>query len=122
ERQEREEREEREEGDNHHEGVRRQLERPEVSGLVYPAEEVFGGGAHAALSVSQLTRHISGLLRADEILADVWVRGEVGNVSRPSSGHLYFALKDEGSCIGCAMWRSRAALLPFRLDDGAQIL
>jgi exodeoxyribonuclease VII large subunit len=93
-----------------------------VSGLALPADDVFGGGAHAALSVSQLTRHIAGLLRTDEILADVWVRGEVGNVSRPSSGHLYFALKDETSCISCAMWRGPASLLSFRLEDGAQVL
>ena len=93
-----------------------------MSGLTFSAEEVFGGGAHAALSGSQLTRHIAGLLRADEILADIWVRGEIGNVSRPSSGHLYFALKDETSCISCAMWRGPAGLLPFRLEDGARII
>ena len=41
-------------------------------------------------SVADLTRRVRMLLEADEVLQDVWVTGEVSNVSRPSSGHLYF--------------------------------
>lgn len=60
----------------------------------------------AVLSVSQLTRHVRELMERDEILQDVWVQGEVSNLSRPSSGHLYFTLKDSNSALKCVMWRS----------------
>lgn len=58
------------------------------------------------LSVSQLTRHVRELIEQDETLQDVWVQGEVSNLSRPSSGHLYFTLKDSNSALKCVMWRS----------------
>jgi exodeoxyribonuclease VII large subunit len=60
----------------------------------------------AVWSVSQLTRHVRELMEQDEILQDVWVQGEVSNLSRPSSGHLYFTLKDSSSALKCVMWRS----------------
>jgi len=93
----------------------------------YLAEEnygwsVSGGGSDAALSITVLTRHVSALLRCDEILQDVWVRGEVSNFSRAGSGHLYFSLKDEGACIGCVMWRSAAARLAFQPQSGMQLI
>jgi len=93
----------------------------------YLAEEnygwsVTGGGSDAALTITGLTRHISGLLRCDDILQDVWVRGEVSNFSRAGSGHLYFSLKDENACIGCVMWRSAAARLAFQPQSGMQLI
>ncbi len=51
----------------------------------------------------------------------LWVAGEVSNLRRPASGHLYFSLKDEGAQIACAMFRSRAQLMPFRLQDGMRV-
>jgi exodeoxyribonuclease VII large subunit len=81
-----------------------------------------GGAAVAALSVSQLAWHLGGVLAADAILADVWVRGEISNLTRPASGHLYFGLKDSGACVNCVMWRTRVASLPFRPEVGAQVL
>jgi exodeoxyribonuclease VII large subunit len=81
-----------------------------------------GSAAAAAISVSQLTRYVANLLAGDLLLADVWVRGELSSLSRPGSGHLYFSLKDEESCLNCVMWRSRAALLGFRLEEGSQVL
>ncbi|MCU0488344.1 MAG: exodeoxyribonuclease VII large subunit [Anaerolineales bacterium] len=57
-------------------------------------------------SVSQLTRHVRELMERDKTLQDVWVQGEVSNLSRPSSGHLYFTLKDSSSALKCVMWRS----------------
>ena len=47
-----------------------------------------------SLSVSDLTRYMRELLESDEILRDVWVTGEISNLSRPSSGHVYLTLKD----------------------------
>lgn len=75
-----------------------------------------------ALTITNLTRHVSSLLRSDDILQDVWVRGEVSNFSRAGSGHLYFSLKDEGACIGCVMWRSAATRLAFQPQSGMQLI
>lgn len=83
---------------------------------------VLGGGSGAALTITDLTRHVSALLRSDDILQDVWVRGEVSNFSRAGSGHLYFSLKDEGACVGCVMWRSAAARLGFQPQPGMQLI
>jgi exodeoxyribonuclease VII large subunit len=46
------------------------------------------------------------------------VAGEISNFSRPSSGHLYFTLKDAKASLRCVMWRNAAARLPFALQDG----
>lgn len=52
----------------------------------------------------------------------VWVEGEISNLSRPASGHLYFSLKDERAQIRCALFRNRAQLLRFRPGDGQRVL
>jgi exodeoxyribonuclease VII large subunit len=59
-------------------------------------------------SVTNLTRHIRQLLENDSDLQDVWVQGEISNFSRPSSGHLYFTLKDATAALRCVMWRNDA--------------
>lgn len=67
-------------------------------------EELFG--QPEAYTVSDLTHYIREMFDVDYRLQDVWVQGEVGNLSRPSSGHLYFSLKDAGAQIRCVMWRT----------------
>ncbi len=47
--------------------------------------------------------------------------GEISNLSRPSSGHLYFSLKDENAQVRCALFRSQAQKLPFTPENGLQI-
>lgn len=59
-------------------------------------------------SVSQLTRYIRDLFENDAQLQDLWVEGEISNLSRPSSGHLYFTLRDSTSALRCVMWRNFA--------------
>lgn len=51
----------------------------------------------------------------------LWVNGEISNLRRPASGHVYFALKDDNAQVDCVMFRGRAQLLPFRLQDGMRI-
>jgi exodeoxyribonuclease VII large subunit len=54
--------------------------------------------------------------------AQVWVEGEISNLSRPASGHLYFTLKDERAQVRCALFRQNAMRLRFAPRDGAQVL
>lgn len=51
-------------------------------------------------------------------IGTLWIEGETASVSRPSSGHVYFALKDQRSQMRAVMWRSNAKRLKFRLQDG----
>ncbi len=73
------------------------------------------------LSVSQLTAYLRGLLENDETLQDVWVEGEISNFSRPSSGHLYFTLKDHEAAVRCVMWRNAAMRLGFSPREGLAV-
>jgi exodeoxyribonuclease VII large subunit len=59
-------------------------------------------------AVGEVGGYIQQLLGDDEILADVWVTGEITNLTRASSGHLYFTLKDDDGQIRSVMWRSYA--------------
>lgn len=72
-------------------------------------------------SVTELTRYLRQLIEADNSLQDVWVRGEVSNFSRPSSGHLYFTLKDAGSSLRCVVWKTDAARLRVTVQDGMAV-
>ena len=74
-----------------------------------------------AWSVSEVNAYLKGLLESDHNLQDLWVEGEISNLSRPASGHLYFTLKDSSAAIRCVMWRSRAAGVDFVLQDGAAV-
>ncbi|AVZ79141.1 exodeoxyribonuclease VII large subunit [Zoogloeaceae bacteirum Par-f-2] len=51
----------------------------------------------------------------------MWVSGELSNLTRAPSGHLYFTLKDEHAQVRCTMWRNRAQLLPFRPQNGMRV-
>ena len=72
------------------------------------------------LSVAALTAQIKGLLEAK--FPGVWVSGEISDLSRPRSGHVYFTLKDESAQIRAVMWRSTAERLTFDLSDGMEII
>jgi len=72
-------------------------------------------------TVSKLTFHIRKLLEEDETLQDVWVQGEISNLSRPASGHVYFTLKDANASLKCVMWKTSAAKLSLTLRDGVEV-
>ncbi len=72
------------------------------------------------LSVSGLNREAKQLIEGT--LGVVWVEGEVSNLSRPSSGHLYWSLKDAHAQVRCAMFRMSNRGLGFELANGQQIL
>ena len=73
------------------------------------------------LTVSQITFHIRKQLENDPILQDVWVEGEISNLSRPASGHIYFTLKDKNASLKCVMWKTDAARLRLPLRDGMAV-
>lgn len=69
-------------------------------------------------TVSTLTKYVRDLLESDEQLQDVWVKGELSNLSRPASGHIYFTLKDAGASLRSVMWRTEAGQLRIPLQEG----
>ena len=72
-------------------------------------------------SVSELTLYLRDLIESDPNLQDVWVKGEVSNLSNPRSGHLYFSIKDSSSSLRCVMWRNMVMQLSFLPRDGQAI-
>ena len=54
--------------------------------------------------------------------AQVWVEGEVSNISSPSSGHLYFTLKDNAAQIRCAFFKGRRAMFEYSPTEGIQVV
>jgi exodeoxyribonuclease VII large subunit len=67
-------------------------------------------------SVAEVTGYLRELLEADSVLADLWVSGEVSNLSESAAGHLYFTLKDEASQLRCVLFHR--ARLDLTLENG----
>jgi exodeoxyribonuclease VII large subunit len=82
------------------------------SGRLMPDRDIY--------SVSRLNREVRRLL--EQGFSRIWLEGELSNVARPSSGHLYFSLKDAGAQVRAAMFRNRNRALPFSPEDGMQVL
>lgn len=72
------------------------------------------------MSVSSLNTKIKSLLEAT--FMHILVEGEVASVTYHTSGHVYFSIKDSDSSIKCVMWRSNAARMKFRLEQGMHIV
>ena len=77
-----------------------------------PAREVY--------TVSRLNLETRELL--EDAFATVWIEGEVSNLARPRSGHIYFTLKDEHCQVRCAMFRMYNRGLAFAPEDGMHVL
>lgn len=71
------------------------------------------------ITVTELNRQARLLL--EQRFPLFWVSGEVSNLTRAASGHLYFSLKDAQAQVRCVMFRSRAQLLPWQLENGQQV-
>jgi exodeoxyribonuclease VII large subunit len=76
--------------------------------------------ADAALTVSALNRQVRILL--EQNIARLWVEGEISNLARPASGHIYFSLKDESAQIRCAWFHQRQRGSRARLQNGDKML
>ncbi len=71
-------------------------------------------------TISRLNREARALLEGSFPL--IWVEGEISNLSRPASGHLYFSLKDPQAQVRCALFRGNQRGLGFTPRDGMQVL
>jgi len=70
-------------------------------------------------TVSELNRTVRDVLEG--AFGAIWIEGELSNVARPTSGHLYFSLKDADAQVRCAMFRNRNRLLDFAPEAGMQV-
>jgi exodeoxyribonuclease VII large subunit len=75
------------------------------------------------MSVGMLNEYVKGMLDANDVLCDVWVRGEISNFTNHyKTGHYYFSLKDEKGAIGAVMFRTYAQRLPFVPQNGMKVI
>ena len=72
------------------------------------------------LSVSQLVNDVKFQLETN--FRDFWVKGEISNLGRPPSGHIYFTLKDSSAQIQAVCFRMQARYLKFQPEDGMELL
>lgn len=73
-------------------------------------------------TVSQINNYVKKILDNNKILNNVWVKGEISNFKRHSSGHIYLTLKDEGGVLKSVMFRSAAQGLTFSPSDGMRVM
>jgi len=77
-------------------------------------------GVNQAVSVTELTRAIKTVLEED--FENVLVEGEISQIKRHTSGHLYFSLKDENALISCCMWKPQVGRLPEIPREGDSVV
>jgi exodeoxyribonuclease VII large subunit len=77
-------------------------------------------GNQPEYTVSELSGAVKRVIEGEFGL--VRVRGEVGRVSRPSSGHLYFDLKDDRSVIAAVSWKGQVARMQVRPEEGMEVV
>ena len=73
-----------------------------------------------AISVSELNRKAKTLIESE--IATIWVEGEISNLARPASGHIYFSLKDNTAQLRCAWFRGRQHSKSVTFKNGDQVL
>lgn len=76
----------------------------------------------SAISVTQLNQYLKNILEADYNLRNILVCGEISNLTIHGSGHIYLKLKDEGGIVSAVMFRSSAAKLKFRPENGMKVI
>src|SRR5262249_32934880 len=72
------------------------------------------------ISVGEFTRSVKGML--EDSSPAVWIAGEISNLARPSSGHVYLKLKDSEAVLGAVIWRAVAYRLRFDPRDGLEVI
>ena len=72
------------------------------------------------LSVSELSDSIKNLI--EDNFGYIRVKGEIGRVSKPASGHIYFDLKDKDSVISGIIWKGNASVLEIKPEEGLEVI
>ena len=83
-------------------------------------DSLFRPESEHVMNVTDLTRQIKAQL--EESFTRLWVRGEVSNLRRQSSGHIYFSLKDSESQLPCVLFARDAVRQSFDLSDGMEVI
>lgn len=71
-------------------------------------------------TISRLNREVRTVL--EDVFPSIWVQGEISNLAKPASGHLYFSLKDTAAQVRCAMFKNRQSGLRFEPENGMQVM
>jgi exodeoxyribonuclease VII large subunit len=74
------------------------------------------------LTVSEVSTYLKETIESDDLLQDLWVRGEVSNLVLSQAGHMYFTLKDAQSQLRCVIFRGQLSTMPFRPQNGISIV
>ncbi len=74
------------------------------------------------LTISEFTSRLKNVFDSSKLFQNMYLKGEISNFKRHSTGHLYFSIKDEGSVINAMMWARDAANLTFDPVDGTKVL
>ena len=74
------------------------------------------------MTVSQVNHYVKSLMDNDEVLNNVYIKGEISNFKRHYTGHLYFTLKDKDSLIKCVMFKGYTSYLNFEPEDGMNVV
>ncbi len=77
---------------------------------------------HNILSVCDINKYIKNIMSCDDLLSNLWIKGEISNYKNHSSGHMYFTLKDETSLIKCVMFRTHNLNIDFSIENGIKVL
>lgn len=91
-----------------------------MSAIPLPSPPTDSPSAEEVLSISELTAHLKDLV--ERAFPAVWVAGEISNLTRAHSGHVYLTLKDEHAQVRAILWRGSASRLPFDLVDGLEVV
>ena len=75
-----------------------------------------------AVSVSQVNRFVSLIIKKEEKLSDIYVKGEISNFIYHKSGHMYFTLKDENSALKAVMFKDNVSTLKFIPENGLSVI
>lgn len=87
-----------------------------------PAASPSGSTGPRILAVTEATKVVAALVRADEQLRDLWVEGEVGRVTVSTAGHAYFAIKDDKSQLQCVWFRDDRLRSAFQPQTGLRVV
>ncbi|MEG1501243.1 MAG: exodeoxyribonuclease VII large subunit, partial [Clostridiales bacterium] len=73
-------------------------------------------------SVAQINYYLKEMLREDDFLNGLWIKGEISGYKEHSSGHIYFSLKDGQNSLRCVIFRSYTGNIQFAPQSGMEVL